>query len=136
MRNNAPLGAAAGQPPGLALQPLDGVERAAGLEGADLLEVLALEPQPELRPGLAGGSGSGGECRQRGARDHRGPVHKRLDELPRLGHRGPRQRRRCGRVGHGRFRIDSTMATRRREESCQVEWLSGSSGTMDGQVSK
>lgn len=49
MRNNTPLRTSPRKPPRLQLQALDSVERAAGLERADLLEVLALEPEPKLR---------------------------------------------------------------------------------------
>lgn len=51
MRDNAPLPPAALHPPGLPLQPLQGVKGAPGLEGADALQVLAFEPEPDLRVG-------------------------------------------------------------------------------------
>ena len=53
MRNDAPLAAPPFDPPGLLVEAGEGVKGAAGLEGADALEVLALEPDADL--GVRGG---------------------------------------------------------------------------------
>lgn len=46
MCNNTSLLAPSFEPPGSLLELLNGVKGTAGLEGANALEVLALEPQP------------------------------------------------------------------------------------------
>lgn len=115
MRNNPPLPAPSLLPPRLPLQALEGVERAADLEGADALEVLALEiqaylwacwcycwllPLPlwsRLCPLLSRRRSNPIERRvpERGR-----VVHELPDQLARLEHRGPRQRRRGRGVRH------------------------------------
>lgn len=123
MRDDALLAAAALGPAGLLLQALDGVKGAAGLEGADLLEVLALEPEAENGAGRGaadpgGALQLGGRPRRRGqpverrVGQHRRLVHVRLDQLQRRLHRGARERPGRRRVGHGVGRCGAVVTVR------------------------
>jgi len=112
MRNNPPLPPPTLLPPLLPLQPLDSVERAPRLERPDLLEVLALEPQPEpgssRRPALlppprpleAAGPGRRGYLVERRARQHGRAVDVRLYQLVGGLHAGAGQGRGGGGVCH------------------------------------
>lgn len=62
MRNDASLAPASLRPSGLLRQPEEGVKCPARLEGADALEVLALEPEADCWAGGGmAGPGGGGE---------------------------------------------------------------------------
>jgi hypothetical protein len=111
VRDNPPLASAPLGPSWFLLQSLNGMERAAGLEGADFLKVFALEPEPQhgLGWGAAGplgalelGGGPRGGCQpvERGVGQHRRLVYVGLDQLVRGLHRLAGERRRGGRVGH------------------------------------
>ena len=95
------------------LQALDSVHRAADLEGADALQVLALEVQAHRR--LRGSlllppipifsihqrrRRRGSNLIQRRIRERGRVMHEPLDQLARLEHRGPRQRTTGRRVCH------------------------------------
>lgn len=92
MRNNALLPPAPFQPCGLTLKPLERMKRTTDLEGADALQVLALEPQPDdRRRGLPAfpprsrefslGPWRRREGCQRPVRDYGRPVDVWRDEL-------------------------------------------------------
>lgn len=84
MSNNPSLHPPTLDPLLVPLQSLDRMERAPGLERANSLQILALEPQPD--DGLRGGGACallrrGGERAERGVGEHGRLVDVRLDEL-------------------------------------------------------
>lgn len=98
MSNNSPLSAPTLQPPRFHLQPFNSMERAPDLEGADALQVLALEVQTHPRVCrllhllLAkrythrSRSSTRSDAIKRGIPERRRVMHKLSDQLPRLEH--------------------------------------------------
>jgi len=111
MSDNTLLPAATFKPTRLLLETLNGMECAAGLEGADALQVLALEPQPQNWFGWgaalpfrafkflwrARGRGDLGECC---VGEYRGLMDEGLDQLMCRLHGFARERGCCRYVGH------------------------------------
>jgi hypothetical protein len=107
MRHDPLLLAPSLHPPGFHLQPLQGVERAPRLERPDALQVLALEPQPQHRPGgrpplpprpreVLGRAGRRRELRERPVGEDGGEMDVGLDELVGFYHGGAGEGQRGG----------------------------------------